>query len=161
MVRKVTLDDADQIAGIYNYYIENTTITFETKALTAEEMRLRIADISAHNPYFVDENERGKIIGYCYFHQWKEREAYRHSVETSVYVDPGYHHLGTGRRLMHKLIDACKGTDVHCMIACITKPNEASVSLHEELGFKQVSLYKEVGKKFGEWLDVYDFELIL
>ena len=160
MIRKVSLDDVPQIAAIYNYYIENTAITFETEKLTDDEMRRRIAAIAADNPYFVEDVD-GIIIGYSYFHRWKEREAYKHSVETSVYVHPDHHHHGTGRKLMHALIDAAKDYDVHCMIACVTCPNEPSENLHHELGFKQVSLFKEVGKKFGQWLDVYDFELIL
>ena len=160
MIRPVNPNDAAQIAGIYNYYIARTAITFETDPVSEDEMRTRIEHISSENPYFVEERD-GRIIGYSYYHRWKEREAYRHSVETSVYVHPDYHHQGAGRRLMDALIDAARKSDVHCLIACITCPNPPSEALHKQLGFRQVSLYKEVGRKFGRWLDVYDFELLL
>ena len=160
MIRPVNLNDAAQIADIYNHYILHSAITFETAPLTEEEMRSRIALISRENPYLVEE-EDGQINGYCYYHRWKEREAYRHSVETTVYVHPDRQRQGSGRRLMLALIEAARRTDVHCMIACITCPNAASEALHKLLGFRQVSLYKEVGRKFGRWLDVYDFELLL
>ena len=156
MIREVCLKDAKDIAEIYNTYIEQTTITFETSPVNEEEMRKRIQDISAHYPYFVYE-KNGEIIGYCYAHKWKEKKAYNHTAETTIYLKRNQCGKGIGKELMNTLIDACKEKGIHALIACITVPNEASVKLHESLGFQQVSRFYEVGYKFDRRLDVYDF----
>ena len=160
MIREVCLKDAKDIAEIYNTYIEQTTITFETSPVNEEEMRKRIQDISAHYPYFVYE-KNGEIIGYCYAHKWKEKKAYNHTAETTIYLKRNQCGKGIGKELMNTLIDACKEKGIHALIACITVPNEASVKLHESLGFQQVSRFYEVGYKFDRRLDVYDFERLL
>lgn len=161
MIRKVSVHDAAHIAAIYNYYIKNTTITFETEPVSEQEMAHRIGQIASHYPYFVATDHDGQITGYCYAHLWKEKDAYKFTAETTIYVHPDHHRRGIGRRLMAALLAACKENGLHNLIACITVPNEASVELHEKLGFKQVSHFHEVGFKFGQWLDIYDFEFIL
>lgn len=160
MIRKVTLNDAQAIAEIYNHYVQHTCITFETEPISVNEMSDRIRNISSQYPYFVYESE-GEILGYCYAHGWKEKQAYRNTAETTVYVRNRCTHQGIGQALMHKLIEASRDTGLHVLIACITYPNEASARLHEKLGFRQVSRFYEVGRKFGQWLDIYDFQLIL
>lgn len=160
MIRTVNEYDAEEIRDIYNYYILNTAISFETEAIGGEEMHRRIREISGRHPYFVCE-EDGKVQGYCYAHQWKSREAYSHTLETTVYIAPAYTRLGIGRLLMSSLIDACRERGVIALIACITEGNEASIGLHKALGFKQVSHYSQVGIKFGRRLDVIDLELLL
>ncbi|MDR0835540.1 MAG: GNAT family N-acetyltransferase [Tannerella sp.] len=159
MIRKATVDDAAMIAKIYNYYVENTTITFELEPVATHEMRGRIADISANYPYIVYE-EDGKIVGYCYANLWKKKRAYHSTVESTVYIESSYQQKGIGKKLMTRLIEELKNMQTHAIIACITIPNEKSVSLHEKLGFKQVSEFKEVGYKFDKWLDVGDWEMI-
>ena len=148
MIRPVTLHDASDVAAIYNEYIAHSTSTFDVNLLTKEDMRQRISDISMRYPYFVYE-ENGKVEGYCYAHAWKEKEAYSRTLETTVYLSPAFTGKGIGRR------------GVHALIACITSENTASCNFHASLGFRQVSSFKEVGMKFGRWLDVADYELIL
>lgn len=160
MIRTVTLNDAQAITEIYNHYILHTCITFETEPVSTDEMAARIKAISFVYPYFVYESD-GEILGYCYAHGWKEKQAYQQTAETTVYVKNGYAHQGIGQALMQQLIEASKASNLHVLIACITYPNEASVRLHEKLGFRQVSRFYEVGRKFGQWLDIYDFQLIL
>ena len=160
MIRKATPEDAPAIVSIYNYYIKNSTITFETEPVSTEEMADRITDISGKYPYFVYE-EAGKIVGYCYVSSWKKKAAYSKTVESTVYIDKGFQGKGTGRTLMNRLIDELRKKSFHAIIACITIPNPISVKLHEELGFKQVSEFKEVGYKFERWIDVGDWELLL
>jgi phosphinothricin acetyltransferase len=160
MIRVVQPGDAQDIASIYNDYVEHTAITFETKPVSPEEMRERITSISKQYPYFVYEVS-GKTIGYCYASTWKKREAYRHTVESTVYLEASFQGQGIGELLMRRLIDALKAASYHAVIACITVPNPASVRLHEKLGFRRVSEFKEVGYKFGRWLDVGDWEMIL
>ncbi|MCI5710983.1 MAG: N-acetyltransferase family protein [Prevotella sp.] len=160
MIRPVRLDDAKCITDIYNHYVLNTTVTFETAALSVEDMAKRIETISAHWPYFVYEEE-GEIMGYCYVHPWKERAAYAHTWEVTIYLKPGalHHHAGTA--MMEHLIETCRKTDCRALIACITEENTTSLSFHGKMGFKKVSHFKEVGQKFGRWLDVTDMELLL
>lgn len=160
MIRPVKTEDAPDITDIYNEYILHSVATFETAALSVEEMRRRIENISARFPYLVFEEE-GRVTGYAYAHLWQERAAYRHTWETTVYVAAGHVGGGIGTQLMRRLISLCKDAGCHALIACITHENTDSCRLHGKLGFSQVSLYKEVGWKFGRWLDVSDWELML
>ena len=88
MIRTVKFQDARAIANIYNEYIKNSVISFETEPLSLQEMQSRIVEISAHFPYYVYEQQDGEILGYCYAHLWKERDAYKHTLETTVYLSP-------------------------------------------------------------------------
>lgn len=160
MIRKVKLEDAKAIAAIYNEYVVNTVITFDIEPVGATEMMSRIVTISSGYPYFVYETE-GRVVGYCYAHPWKEKAAYRHTLETTVYLSPEATGKGIGKRLMQKLIEACRSSGYRALIACITEGNRASNALHEKLGFRQVSRFEKVGSKFGRWLDVADYELLL
>lgn len=158
MIRNVRLSDARAIAMIYNEYVEHSVATFDTEPVSEEDMRERIGAIASRYPYMVYEEE-GEVIGFCYAHSWKEKAAYRHTVETTVYLSPGHTGRGIGRKLMERLIAACASRGYRALIACITEGNEASFALHEKLGFKKVSCFERVGLKFGCWLDVVDYEL--
>lgn len=160
MIRYVTQRDVRRITEIYNDYIINTTISFEVKPLTEDEMRNRIESVLAHGPFLVWE-EDGEIAGYCYAHPWKERAAYHNTLETTVYLAPQYFRRGIGSQLMRELINQCRVDNIKVLIACITANNEASIKMHEALGFKQVSYFSQVGEKFGQWLDVIDMQLTL
>lgn len=160
MIRYVTQRDVKRITEIYNDYIINTTISFEVKPLTEDEMRNRIESVLAHGPFLVWE-EDGEIAGYCYAHPWKERAAYHNTLETTVYLAPQYFRRGIGSQLMRELINKCRVDNIKVLIACITANNEASIKMHEALGFKQVSYFSQVGEKFGQWLDVIDMQLTL
>lgn len=160
MIRKVRLDDAPAIANIYNPFITQTTVSFETEEVSTEQMAQRIADISAHYPYYVYE-EDGKLLGYCYLHAWKERAAYAPTLELTIYLAPEAQGRGIGRPMVEQLIADARKMQVHALIACITQENEHSVCFHQSLGFKQVSHFKNVGYKLGRMLDVVDLELEL
>ena len=160
MIRYVTQRDVKRITEIYNDYIINTTISFEVKPLTEDEMRNRIESVLAHGPFLVWE-EDGEIAGYCYAHPWKERAAYHNTLETTVYLAPQYFRRGIGSQLMRELINQCRVDNIKVLIACITANNEASIKMHEALGFKQVSYFSQVGENFGQWLDVIDMHLTL
>lgn len=160
MIRPVRLEDAGAIADIYNEYVMHSVATFETEPLQEVEMRSRITDISADYPYFVYEAD-GEVVGYCYAHAWKKRAAYKYTLETTVYLSPLHTGKGIGKQLMTTLIEECRRSGYHALIACITEGNEVSNSLHTGLGFKQVSCFEKVGLKFGRWLDVVDYELLI
>jgi phosphinothricin acetyltransferase len=160
MIRQATRQDADQIAAIYNYYVERTVITFEEELVTAAEMAERIARVSAAHPWMVLE-EGQKLCGYAYATRWRERAAYRHSVESTVYLAPECKGRGLGTILYTALIGRLRSAGVHCVLGGIALPNAASVALHEKLGFRQVADLKEVGQKLDRWVDVGYWELIL
>lgn len=159
-LREVRLSDAREIAGIYNRCILHTTITFEKEPVSVESMENRIRELSLRAPYFVCEID-GHVAGYCYAHVWKGKEAYSRTLETTVYVGEDYRRSGVGRALMERLVSACREAGVHVLVACITEGNEASIHLHESLGFRKVSHFHEVGYKFGRWIDIEDYELLL
>lgn len=159
-LRPVRLEDASQIAEIYNHYVLETTISFETEAVSEHEMRARIADISSHYPYFVIE-KNGRISGYCYAHEWKRRNAYQYTLETTLYLHPEAKGQGLGTLLMNALTEACRQAGFRALVACITADNEPSIRLHEKLGFTRASFFPAVGYKFGEMLDVTDYILQL
>lgn len=160
MIRKVNMTDCKAITDIYNGYVKNSTVTFETEPVSEDEMRQRISDIVSSYPYLVYEAD-GRIAGYCYAHAWKERAAYDKTLETTVYLSEEYNGKGISRKLMAELIEECRRQNYHVLIACITSENEESRAFHQKLGFKQVSLFEKVGVKFGRRLDVTDYELLL
>lgn len=160
MIRNVTPDDIQPITDIYNDYIRTSVATFETTPLTVKEMGDRIMSISREYPYFVCvENER--VVGFCCAHRWKDRDAYDSTLETTVYLSPRAKGRGLGRAMMERLIDECRRRGFFALIACITGCNDESIALHRKLGFKQVSLFEQVGYKLGQRLDVVDYELRL
>jgi phosphinothricin acetyltransferase len=158
-IRKVNLADAAQIAEIYNYYILNTHHTFETEALSVEEMEKRIVETSEDYPYLIAEFD-GVIQGYVYAAQFKLRQAYKHSVEVSIYVRNQAKQRGIGSELYEKLFEELAETDVHALMAGISLPNEASVRFHEKLGYEKVAHFREVGYKLGRWVDVGFWEML-
>ena len=153
MIRKVKPTDAQEICEIYNYYILNSVITFEESEVDPEEMRKRITEVTKKYPWIVNEEE-GKINGYAYAGRWKERSAYRYSVENTVYVHKDHSGKGIGRELLLRLISDLKDTGIHSVIAGIALPNDASIALHEKTGFIKCGILKEVGYKMGRWVDV-------
>ncbi|HEY0050556.1 MAG TPA: GNAT family N-acetyltransferase [Pyrinomonadaceae bacterium] len=159
-VRCVTPGDAAQIAGIYNYYIETSHATFELDAIDSAEMENRMRESLARDyPFFVCE-ANGEILGYAYGRQYRPRRAYRHSIEVSVYIKNGAQGNGIGTRLYERLFPEIRQRDFHAIIAGISLPNEASIRLHEKFGFEKVAHFREVGFKFGGWIDVGYWELI-
>jgi phosphinothricin acetyltransferase len=160
-VRPATPFDAARIRAIYNHYVTTTTVSFEEQAVTESEMAQRIADVDAAGlPWLVLEVD-GVLAGYAYATKWRVRPAYRHSVESSVYLDHAYAGRGLGRMLYGALLDRLRERDLHVVIGGIALPNDASAGLHEALGFRKVAHFSEVGKKFGRWLDVGYWELRL
>lgn len=153
--------DASAIAAIYSHYILATTISFEESAVDSEDIVHRMAAVRAAGlPYLVVE-EHGVINGYAYATPWRARPAYRTSVETSVYVRPGMGGRGAGTMLYRALLAQLRDSGCHMAIGGIAQPNAASIGLHEKLGFRKVAHFSEVGRKFGDWIDVAYWELCL
>ncbi len=160
MIRDANPKDALRIAEIYNYYIANTTVTFEEDPVSADIMVGRITEVQDKYPWLVYEQD-GKVIGYAYAGTWKSRCAYRYSVETSVYLENGLSRNGIGSALYSELLVRLKTLDLHGIIGGMALPNDECVALHKKFGFEQVAHFKEVGFKFNKWIDVAYFEKIL
>ncbi len=160
-IRKIEPErDSAEIARIYRSYVLESTISFEIDAPSADAMARRLDRILADFPGYVCE-EDGKLLGYCYAHNWKDRQAYCKTLETTIYLDPAFTGNGLGRALMEKLIKECRDRGFVSLIACITADNRESCAFHERLGFRRVSYFKSVGSKFGRLLDVVDYQLLL
>lgn len=160
MIRSVKISDASDIASIYNHYIETSTITFEENPVSNDEMVRRVQEGSEKLAWYVFESD-GRVLGYAYATPWRARSAYRFSVETTVYVCPEHPRKGIGSALYKTLIDDLRRRNIRVILGGIAQPNEASVLLHESLGFERVAYLKDVGYKFERWVDVGYWQLRL
>lgn len=154
MIRSISLEDIAAIRAIYNHYIKTTVVSFEEEAVSIDEMSNRVEQVQALDyPWLVAE-EAGRIIGYAYATVWNVRSAYKHTVLVTVYLSPDATGKGWGSKLYEALFEALKKRNVHVVIAGIAMPNQASVALHEKLGFNKIAHFSEVGFKFDQWVDV-------
>jgi L-amino acid N-acyltransferase YncA len=160
-IRPATFADAARICTIYNHYIATTTISFEEEPVQEADMAQRIADVASSKLPWLVMLDGDKLIGYAYATKWRARAAYRFAVESSVYFDPDYAGRGRGRALYEALLAELRQRELHLVIGGIAQPNEASVRLHERLGFQKVAHFSEVGLKFGRWVDVGYWQLKL
>ncbi len=160
-IRPCQPGDVAQITEIYNHYITHTTITFEELPLTIEQMRARIEAYTALYPWLLAVSDAGEVLGYAYASKWKERAAYRHTAESTIYLRHGAEGKGLGKALYGELLTHIKQQGCHVVLGCIAIPNDASIGLHEHMGFSKVAHFKEVGRKFDQWLDVGYWQLQL
>jgi phosphinothricin acetyltransferase len=158
-LRRGEASDLAALTQLYNHYIEHTPISFDLERFTVEQRRPWFGAFgsSGRHQIFVAE-AAGRLIGYACSHGFRPKAAYATSVETSVYCAPEAVGKGLGRRLYGRLFDALAHENVHRAYAGITLPNEASVGLHEAVGFRRLAVYSEVGHKFGRYWDVCWFE---
>lgn len=161
-IRPASLADAGQCADIYRPHVEVGTASFETEAPDEAEMAARIGRCLDRGwPWLVAEGD-GRLLGYAYCNQFRDRMAYRHTAENSVYVRTDAAGQGLGRRLMRELLTAAKAAGFQQMVAVIgDSGNAASVGLHGSLGFRPVGTLTNVGLKHGRWLDVVYMQLEL
>jgi phosphinothricin acetyltransferase len=145
--------DAGRCAAIYAPYVTDSVISLEEAAPTAAEIAARIEWTSSTHPWLVAE-DAGEVIGYAYGSQHRERTCYRWAADVTVYVDPRHHRRGAGRTLYEALFDLLARQGFRIACAGVTLPNDASVRLHEALGFEPVGVYRRIGFKFGAWWDV-------
>lgn len=155
-IRPATLADAAGVAAIYDPQVAHGTASFETEPPGPEEMARRIGRCLEKGwPWLVAEGADGTILGYAYLNQFRDRAAYRHSAETSVYVADAMHGRGLGRRLMQALLEAGAQAGFRQFVAVIgDSGNAGSIALHSRLGFRHVGTLTNVGEKFGRLLDV-------
>jgi L-amino acid N-acyltransferase YncA len=152
--RAATPDDAAAIAEIYAPFVTRSAVSFETEPPGEAAIRARIESGGDLYPWLVGESDDGRLLGYAYAARFRDRPAYRFAVETSVYLRAEAAGRGLGRGLYAHLLEILERQSFTQAIAAITLPNEASVRLHEKLGFERAGTYRHVGWKFDEWHDV-------
>lgn len=161
VVRPVTPQDAGRLAEIYNHYIQHSTITFEEQVIGPADMLARVAEADAARlPWLVVEVD-SRVAGFAYASKWKGRCAYRHTVESTVYLDASNTGAGLGKRLYEALFAELGKKSIHVVIGGIALPNPASVALHERFGMRKVAHFEQVGFKFGQWVDVGYWQVAL
>lgn len=154
MIRCATIGDANSVVAIYNYYIENTIVTFIEQAISAQNISDNISTAASDQlPYMVYELD-GVVLGYAYASKWQGRCAYRYSVEVTVYLAVEATGQGIGSALYQALFRELEKRSYHVALAGIALPNDASIVLHEKFGMRKVAHFEEVGFKFGKWVDV-------
>src|SRR5436190_16917481 len=156
MIRPATLDDLPALTGIYNHYVEHTTITFDLRPFAPAERRAWFDDHHATGRHrlLVAVEDGGSPAGYASTSRWRPKAAYDTTVESSVYVHPDAVGRGLGTALYSALFEALSEEDVHAIVAGISLPNPGSVALHERFGFSRVGVFGDVGRKFDRYWDV-------
>lgn len=153
-IRTASPDDAAAVAALYAPVVRHTAISFETEPPDAAEMRRRIVSTLAQLPWLVAEDASGAVAGYAYAGRHRERAAYQWSVDTTVYVREDRRGQGVGRALYGRLLPLLGELGHYQAFAGIALPNDASVRLHEAMGFQALGVYRHVGYKHGQWRDV-------
>ena len=153
-VRLATLDDAEPIREIYNREVTGSTVTFDLVPRTSEQQRAWLVAHSGAHPAVVAEHTGGRVAGFGSLSPYRDRPAYRTTVEDSVYVDADQRGQGVGRLLLAELVRLATVHGFHAVMARIVDGHEASIGLHRSCGFELVGVEREIGRKFGRWLDV-------
>ncbi len=160
IIRPAATGDAAAILDVYRNFVLNTTYSFEEVVPTLEQYRARMDGILARYPFLVCE-DGGRIAGFAYAHRHQSRSAYRFGAELSIYLRPHYTNLGIGRAMCDAIIDILRLQGVQTVYSAISQPNDASVALHEAMGFSLVGRWKNTGYKKGRWLDIVWYELVI
>lgn len=149
--------DAAALAAIYAPYVENTSITFEYEAPSAEEFERRIRKVTSRFPWIVCE-DGGVPVGYAYASAAFSRAAYQWDAELSVYLRSDYHRLGIASRMEDMISRLLREQGYYHLYSLVTVPNEASIGFHKSKGFREAGIYHSTGFKLGDWHDVVILE---
>ena len=161
-LRLATVDDAEAVRLIYNYEVEHTTATFDLVPRSLDDQRRWLADRSGAFSAIVAVDDRsGEVLGFSSLSPYKERAAYRTSVEDSVYVRRDAHGRGIGKALLSHVLDLAADSGFHTVMARIEASGTASRALHASCGFQLVGIEREIGRKFNRWLDVALMQCLL
>lgn len=167
IIKRVEMEDAEELMSIYAPYVKNTAISFEYEIPTVEEFMNRISQISSKYPY-IKVVEDGKIMGYAYANTFKGRKAYDWSVETTVYVKQQVKRRGIGRLLYEQLEKSLTGMGILNMNACIASPvseddylTDDSYYFHKSMGFELIGRFHKSGYKFNSWYDIIWMEKMI
>ena len=159
-VRAATAADAEAICRIYNQGIEDRVATLETEQRTPEERAAWLAARGPRHPVIVAEDD-GHIIGWGSLNQFNPRDAYRHVVDFSIYVERAYRGRGAGKVVLTRLIELAREHGYHKMVLSAFPSNSGGMALYERMGFRTVGVYKEQGMLDGRWVDTIVMEKLL
>ena len=160
-VRLARLDDAEAIRAIYNREVSTSTVTFDLVPRSAVEQREWLAARSGAHAVVVATDGEGGVVGFGSLSPYRDRPAYRTTVEDSVYVRHDRRRSGVGSLLLEELVAVAARHGFHTVIARVVGDHQASIDLHRRHGFAVVGVEREVGRKFGRWLDVAVLQLLL
>ncbi len=154
VIRKATEADLTSMVEIYNYYIQNSVVTFDMDVMALSDWAEKFRWISELGlPFIVAESPSGQIIGFAYVAPWRQKAAFKRTVEDSIYLRPAAIGKRVGTKLLQELLDQAKAAGVKEVVAVISdKGAESSIALHERFGFKHQGHLGKVGFKFGRWL---------
>ena len=158
-IRLATTEDIPFITDVYNDAIINTTATFDTEVKSIEDRMLWFKNHDGNHPIIVAEND-GVLSGWASLTAWSDRCAYNGTAEVSVYVHKEHRGRGIGKALLEILILKGESKGLHYLLSRIASGNEASIHLHTIFGFRHIGIMKEVGFKFGNYVDVHLMELV-
>lgn len=161
LIRNATHDDLAAIRDIYNDAVVSTTAIWNEQPVDLSNRKAWFCARQAQFYPVLVAVENQQVLGYASFGDWRPFEGFRHSVEHSVYVRCDQRGKGLGPLLMQALIERARECDKHVMVAAIESTNQASIRLHERLGFSITGQMPQVGTKFGRWLDLTFMQLIL
>lgn len=153
-IRDARPEDLPDVREIYNHYVANSTVTFDEKPMTLRAWRSKFDHVlKLKMPFLVAQSPSGQVLGFAYVYPWKEKAAYRYTVENSIYLGAASTGKGLGTQLMTALMEASKAAGIKEVIAVIAdRGAEASIQMHKNFGFKQIGHMGKVGYKFERWL---------
>ncbi|WP_408009191.1 GNAT family N-acetyltransferase [Pseudalkalibacillus sp. A8] len=160
LIRDAKIYDLPSILEIYNDAIRNLAATFDLEEQTLDDRKVWFQKYGGKYPLIVAELD-GSIVGYCCLNPFRDKPAYAHTTELSVYISSKHQGFGIGTSLMEEILKRATQLGYHTVIGGIGGDNEPSVKLHERFGFEYVGCFKEVGFKFGKWQDVNFYQLKL
>ena len=161
LIRRAQPEDADSVAAIFAHHVAHGTASFDTSPRTGPDTAGKIADCNARGwPFLVAERD-GRLVGYAYATQFRDRPAYASTCENSIYLDPAAIGHGVGTLLLAALIEASEQAGFRQMIAVVGGAEPASIALHRKLGFREAGRMISVGRKRGRWLDTVYLQLAL
>jgi L-amino acid N-acyltransferase YncA len=155
-------EDADVASActLTNHYIEHTPVHFGVHPLSTHEFRAMWQSGREKYPWLAAAID-GHFAGYAKASRWREREAYQFTAEVGLYIESPFHGQGVGRALYGELLKRLHQAGFHTAVGGVTLPNEASVRLHESMGFTKVGVFREVGRKFDAWHDTGWWQIVL
>ncbi|MCM1505435.1 MAG: GNAT family N-acetyltransferase [Muribaculum sp.] len=160
MIRQGFMEDAAQMADIFNHYIQESTAIFSNRRRGAEDMRQMLEPVIGKYPFYVFE-EDGIVLGYCFAHAFMPDSVYGRTWEITIYLRHGYTGRGIGSALLGAVVDDARHGNVHTLVSFITGGNTACENMHIKAGFERVGMIRQAGFKFGIYLDDVIYQLML